>query len=258
MKKTIIASTLLITFITLIAILFSVVFCLRQQSVTFLDENIAYSEVEILSSAGLKNGESIFMIDKDKAIANIESIYPDLKVVQISTTSLTKIDIRVKKRHELFYIQSENKYYTLDQDLKVLDILSNEPSLIKIDLEYSKVQKKGDFILIDKANITADLFVAVYTTMLESEGADAYIEMTDKIEKISFDIAHTLSGEYDRIIIALKSGIQFDIGRPNENLQHKINVCYQTMITDDVNDSSGVIRVYYDADGTEHFGYFAH
>ncbi|MBR2970075.1 MAG: FtsQ-type POTRA domain-containing protein [Clostridia bacterium] len=256
MKKTIIASTLLITFIALITVLFSVVFCLRQQSVTFLDQNITYSKDEILSTAGLKNGESIFMIDKDKAIENIESTYPDLKVVHISTTSLTKIDIRVKKRHELFYIQSENKYYILDQDLKVLDILSSEPSLIKIDLEYSKAHKKGDFILTDKASITADLFVAVYTTMLESEGADAYNEMGAKIEKISFSTAHILTGEYGRIIITLKSGIQFDIGRPNINLQNKLNICYHAMLTDDVDDTTGIVRIYYDADGTEHFGYF--
>ncbi|MFQ6752190.1 MAG: cell division protein FtsQ/DivIB [Clostridia bacterium] len=246
----------MISFIALIAILFSVVFCLRSQHVTFLNEDISYSAEEIVSTAGLKNGKSIFMLDKDRAIDNIESKFPDLKVVQISTNSLTKIDIRVKKRHELFYIQSGEQYYILDEDLKVMDISSDLPALIKLDIEISEQVKKGEFIFADKKDITSDLFVAVYTTMLESEGSDAYAEMIGKIGELSFVKGYTLDGEYDRVIITLKSGIKFDIGRPDINLQYKLNVCYQAMLTDDVDDTVGIVRVYYNADGSEHFGYF--
>ncbi len=256
MKKTLIVSTLMVTLIALISVLFSVVFCLRQQSVTFLDEDITYSPEEIVAMAGFKNGESIFMLDKDRAIDNIESKFPNLKVVQISTNSLTKIDIRVKKRHKLFYIQSQDQYYILDEDLKVLDIYTNQPNLIKVNDEITADHNKGDFILDDKSNTMANLFVAVYTTMLESEGADAYAEMVSKISEISFDKGYTLDGEYERVIITLDSGIKFDIGRPNINLQNKLNICYHAMLTDDVDDTTGIVRVYYDADGTEHFGYF--
>jgi len=262
MKKTIIISSVIISIFALIAVLFSAVFCLREQSVTFIDKDIIYTKEAIVSAGGLQNGESIFMLDKDKAIENIESAFPEIKVVQITTLDLMSIDIRVKLRYRTYYVEKSldegSVYCVLDEELKILDIVSTEPTdLIAIDGTLIEDVEKGDFVLLEHQEVLKNLYISIYTTKLTSEGEQSHIDMCGLVDSVSFDTGYTLSGEYDRLIIKTRFGIQFDIGEPASNLEYKINVCFSSLSNEDIDDTSGVIRVYYDADGIEHFGYFA-
>ncbi len=261
MKKTIIATSIITIFIALIAVLFGAVFCLRNQCVTFLDEDIAYTKAEILSASQLKNGEPIFMIDKDKAISNIESAYPNIKVVQISTTDLMSIDIRVRTRYSTYYLENEseegNTYYVLDEGLKVLDIVGDEPiDLIKINHTIEGAYAKGDFVMDDESDLMANLYRSVYTTALPetSTGKQAHLDICALITSVSFDKGYTLSGDYDRIIITLRSGVILDIGRPNSDLENKMNKCFSAI--EQCSYTNGRVRIYYNQDNVELFEYF--
>ena len=157
-KKSIITLSIIGFIIALIGILFGAVFRLLSQKVTVPKLQIVeVSKKDIISAAGLKNGQSIFMIDKQKAIDNVEKKFPNIKVIEINTTSLTEINIRVRTRYEMFYAEFENKYFIMDEDLKVLNILeknlesgtSNEPKhLINIesDLNIDEKTKICDFV----------------------------------------------------------------------------------------------------------------
>ena len=141
----------LILFVMLIVlniVLFGFVFVLKKQSVEYIDD-VKISQENIIKAAGLENGKSTLLIDKESAIKNIEEAYPQIKVIQIETISLFEIKIAVKTRYELYYVSLNNKHYILDEDLKVLNIVEQEPlHLIKItnDLGVSENTKKCSFV----------------------------------------------------------------------------------------------------------------
>lgn len=258
MKKTIIVTSIIGLLIASIAVLFGAVFCLRNQNVTFLDADIVYEKQDIISAGGLKSGEPIFMIDKDNAISKIESAFPDIKVLQIITTDVTSIDIRICSRYATYYVENnDNIYYILDEELKVLEIVGEEPiNLIKINKSIDGDYIAGDFVMTDLSALMTEMYKAVYTTKLPetSVGKQAHIDMCAEVANVSFDKGYTLSGEYDRLIITLRSGVIIDIGRPDTDLENKMNICFTAI--EENSYTKGRVRVYYNRDNNEKYEYF--
>ncbi len=243
-------------------VLFGAVFCLRNQEVKVIGGTpISVSREEIITAAGLENGQSIFMIDKNVAINNIESKFSHIKVVQIKTIDLMTIQFRVRARHAMFYAHENDKFYVLDEELKVLDILeptASEPThLTKIksgDLNIDSATMKCDFVGSQtQRDATYNLFVAMNTVVTKMEGEEeVYLTRQDICEmlvEIDFENCET----YDKIIITTKHGVKLDIENPSSNLQNKINLCFSTIeqfITDENNkEKSGTIKIYYDEAG---------
>ena len=263
-KRGFVSLIILMFIITLIAILFSVVFCLRTQNVTVVENaTINISREDIVSSGGLKTGESIFMINKKKAIDKIEKDHPQIKVVQIKTTSITSIDIIVRLRIKMFYTEFNGKYYVLDEDLKVLEIFeknTEEPSNEPLDLIYlnseefemSKVEISDLIGTKNQQNIISSLYTSMINVVTDAEGN--YLDrdgVKSVIENIEFKGYET----FDKIIIKTSYGVVLDIENPTNNLQHKINVCFSTIkqfILDGNNkEKNGTIKVYYDIKNQE-------
>ena len=252
--------------IVLNIVLFGAVFRLRKQSV-IIGEDVTYSSKEIIDAAGLKNGKSIFLLDKEKAINNIETKYADLKVVQIKTTSVTEIEIKVRKRYETYCIKNLGSYYILDQDLKVLNIFSDEDvenvakaeNLVQIKTKLTGLDaetKLADFIgNSNQQNMSYNLFAAVYTTQMPEKetGSAAHLKFATIIDEISFDLGYTAGGEsYNRLIVKTKQGMQFDIGKATNELERKINLCFTAMGSTQIADKTiGTITIAYDEQGKE-------
>ena len=136
-------SALLLT----IVILFSFVFCLYGEEVSF-SEDLDLNAQEIIDAGGLKHGTPIFAINKDSAKANIEKAYPNVEVVSINTTSLRSIKYTIKKRVPIYYIETNEMSFILDKDLKILSLDETEPTnLIKLELEMPNNAKAGEFVL---------------------------------------------------------------------------------------------------------------
>lgn len=253
--------------IVLNTILFGAVFRLRKQNVTIVGEDVTYTNEEIVEAAGFKNGKSIFLIDKEKATQNIESKFADLKVVQIKTTSVTEIEIKVRKRYETYYIKNLGSYYILDQDLKVLRIVPdteteqivNIENLVQIKSKLNDLDintKVTDFVGSSaQSNMSYNLFSAVYTTQMPEKetGAAAHTKFCTLIKEISFDNGYTASGQtYDRLIVKTQVGMSFDIGQATKELERKINLCFTAMNSDEILDKTiGTITISYDETGKE-------
>lgn len=257
-KKGIIALIIFLFLAITVSVLFGAVFCLKNQSVKIIDgSTITVDDSEIISSAGLKKGQSIFMIDKNKAIDKIESKYPHLKVVQIKTTGITSIEICVRTRYEMYYTQANEKYYVFDEDLKVLEIIEdisseNEPKhLTRIEigeLEISTDTKVCDFVGTKKQRkIVYDLFVAMYTTVKNESGEFLTRNEVCALNKtISFEEFES----FDKLIVETSYGVKLDIENPSSNLKNKINISFSTIEQfieeKSEKEKSGIIRIYYD------------
>lgn len=258
-KKSIIGLSIFIVLIVLTAVLFGGVFCLRSQSVKVMEgSSVLIDTDEIITTAGFKTGKSIFMLDKEKAIKNIESKYSHIKVVQIKTTSLTSIEFKIRSRHEMFYIEANEQYYLLDEDLKVLQILDfsqPEPShltkIINKDLEISDNTQVCDFVGDDEQqSIIYNLHEAmnIYVTKLDKE-TEVNLSRED-IREILRIVEFEDLESYNKLKIITSYGVKLDIEKPQSNLHHKVNICFSTIeqfIKDANNkEQGGTIKLFYD------------
>lgn len=277
-KAKIITISIVLSILALILILFGAVFCLYKQDVVFIGDRTSTIDItneEIIESAGLKKGRPIFSLDKETAINNIERTYPYLKVIQINTVSAIRIEISVRERYEMYYTYSDStkKYYVLDEELKVLRMSDIEPiGITKLEssilgedmldiLGITSNTIVSDFLSTENyRGITYELFVSMYNTvMIDDAGTDRYVDREDiksLITKLQFAKGYTLEETYDRVILNLSNGFIVDIGKPQENFQDKVNICFSALDTLIENgETSGTIKYTYLDDGTERINF---
>ena len=277
-KAQIITIAIVLSILALILILFCAVFCLYRQDVVFIGERnntVKITDEQIIETAGFRTGRSIFSLDKDKAIENIEQTYPYLKVVQINTVSAIRIEIRVRERYEMYYAADEinQNYYILDEELKVLQITDFEPTgITKLessllgDANIDILGITGNTVVSDfLANthfrsLTDNLFVAMYNTvMIEEDGVDRYVTRDNikiLVTNVQFARGYTLQESYDRIIITTSRGFIIDIGKPDSNLENKVNICFNAIdALIERGESGGTIKVTYLDNGEERYNF---
>lgn len=277
-KAKIITISIVLSILALILILFGAVFCLYKQDVVFIGDRTSTIDItneEIIESAGLKKGRPIFSLDKETAINNIERTYPYLKVIQINTVSAIRIEISVRERYEMYYTYSDStkKYYVLDEELKVLRMSDIEPiGITKLEssilgedmldiLGITSNTIVSDFLSTENyRGITYELFVSMYNTvMIDDAGTDRYVDREDiksLITKLQFAKGYTLEETYDRVILNLSNGFIVDIGKPQENFQDKVNICFSALDTLIENgETSGTIKYTYLDDGAERINF---
>ena len=277
-KAKIITIAIVLSILALILILFCAVFCLYRQDVVFIGERnntVKITDEQIIETAGFRTGRSIFSLDKDKAIENIEQTYPYLKVVQINTVSAIRIEISVRERNEMYYAADEinQNYYILDEELKVLQITDFEPTgITKLessllgDTNIDILGITGNTVVSDFIanthfrSLTDNLFVAMYNTvMIEEDGVDRYVTRDDiktLVTYVQFARGYTLQESYDRIIITTSRGFIIDIGKPDSNLENKVNICFNAIdALIERGESGGTIKVTYLDNGEERYNF---
>ncbi len=247
---------------------------------------------DIIKTAKLKANQSIFKQNIALATQNIEKAYPYIKVSKITAVSINTFEIRLKARYEMFcYKLAENKFLVLDEDLKVLKIedtqkeglifiksekvketlnkdnLFNVEEISKNFLNVSDSVEEGDFVGTEYyQNIFSNLYASIYKTvkLKDEEGNLNYVERGDiknLIESVEFKLGYS----YERMVLTLNYSCQnesynfvLDIVKPNENLEHKINLCFSSLPTLIENGKqSGTLRYYYNENHEEVCEFFS-
>lgn len=260
-KGKIITFSIIFFVVVLTALLFGAVFRLREVEVVGDTSGLDITNEQLISDSNLKFGSSIFLLDKNTATTKLEKTYPKLKIVHIKTTSVTKVQIIVRQRKELFEIKNLDKYLILDEELKVLDTTDTSKGLIEIDdslVEIKSSTQNGDFVGKNNSNtLTNNLYLALLRTV-KAENSDSFVEHNDIIDiltNIKLDVGYTLSGEYTRLIINTKYGVTIDIGKPDVDLDYKINVCFSAIASlTEEQKQTATIKFYYLQDGSAQYG----
>lgn len=162
----IISFSLIFAFVTLLA---SPIFKLSKVEIKFLNkknevvllkDNFVFNTEEkvnsLISSAGFDFGQSMFLINKSNYKTQLENKNPYVKLIKISSVFPNKIFIYATEREELFYISSNDKYFILDEDFKILNILKKEHRVEKLEITFLKDNLKVSFF--DFFNISSLAF----------------------------------------------------------------------------------------------------
>lgn len=101
---------------------------MKYVGVNWLTQTYVYksiSDESLLDSASLPYGESIFMVNKSKIIADFEKANPYLKVVSIETKFPNKLVMHTAERTEFFAIElGSGEYAIVDNECKVLKMVT--------------------------------------------------------------------------------------------------------------------------------------
>lgn len=165
-------STLIfVVFLTLFFILFlsSSFFKLSEIEIKFFNsnnqnidikENVFFknsTQLEKLKSLGKQDiGKSLFLINTEKYFYKFESENPYAKLLDIKSKYPNKLVFCVSERKPFYYIKSQNTFFILDQEFKILQICEklNNKDLIEIKI-LSYNSKNIDFFTFFNVSVSA-------------------------------------------------------------------------------------------------------
>lgn len=185
-KKFVFYTLLMVFFVLIITILsLTVFFNISDIAVT---GNSHYTQDQIISASGLKPGQNLFKLNKFKIIERMKTTLPYLDEVRIDRHLPVGIEIVVDETSEFMYIQSDGKYYILDEKLKVLDIREDAPEdLPEVKGITSNSAGKGDTL---SAENSEDKRLAALTVSIKDNIGDGCITSID------ITTAYDISFEY--------------------------------------------------------------
>ncbi len=197
-KKFVIIFSILLVFITTLVVLMFTLFNLKKIDINFKTEtkNLNIQIQNEIKQTTLNYGGSVLFINKDKIIDELEKKFPYIKVVNIETVFPDKFVLHCVEREELFVIKSGNKYYILDEELKILRIeenynsISGQPILLKyqdIKLNDSENPPQLEIINLDLNLQNAE--VGQFLNISSSTETGEYF--TNKLQKISTTILNS-------------------------------------------------------------------
>ena len=193
-----------------------------------------------LDNSGMK-GASVFLLDKDKAIENLEDRYTNLRVLDIEVVWPNIVNIHAVERQEVFAVLLENGNYAItDEYLKVLDVVSNftstntNPVVLEI-ANLSGEYQKGDTINFDFTQTFIDIYNAFYSINRD---------LTD-MRAIFKSMEYTNA----KATIMTHFGVTIIIDNPTQNTLYKTIMAIRTFDTlETENYGGGTIEVFVNAD----------
>ncbi len=220
-KKWIIALSVIVAVILLIVILSFTVFSLRSVTLDYRTskENITATDEEIIESADIDLGGSVFFRNKQYYIDNIERENPFVKVINIETVFPSSYVIHIAERQKVFAVEHNGQYYIVDEDYKVLEIYNSEEQIDAILLNGLEISGTsyavGEFMEVENSQ-------PIYSALYENNRP--LNEQKAMIESITFTSIYDKNIGKSQPAIELKffSGQTFRIINSSYGLRYKV------------------------------------
>lgn len=150
-----------------------------------------YSEDDIILASGLIGGKSIFEYNLNKVEKKIEKELPYVKTANINYKLDGTVKIQITATEVAFSVKSENGYYNLDSNFKLLESLSNtQKGMLIYGIDLVEEIQTGEMI-VDESNDK----IAILGDLLN--GLDAYSLNADVIDLEDVDdIMFVYKGRY--------------------------------------------------------------
>ena len=248
-RSVIITTSILVGIAMIFTILFGVVFRVREIKIVCAQDFCYNTQVnEILSASKLKKNTSIFSIDREKIIDNIELNYPYAKA-NVNISSFTSVKITLTNREPLYYIAQNERRFILDEDCKILDIISEQEyadkgyKYILLDnvFNVSEDATAGQFLSGKYAKLCNNLYNSLYSNAVLNIGEDSdsdgkpnekYLDradMCDILTSIKFVQESELYGKVDKLVMTTTYGVKLTIIEPQSGLDNKVNMAFSAL-----------------------------
>lgn len=127
--------------IAVVLILFATVFLVRDISVGYSvkGEESVVSRQQIIDASGIKTNKNILFISESEATANIQSKYPQIKVINIERKFPSEVIIYVTVRVPVVKVELDDGLFALlDREMSVVDVMTvDEVSAFETEKNYT-------------------------------------------------------------------------------------------------------------------------
>lgn len=221
-KKWIIALSIIVGIVLILVILAFTLFSLKSVSIDYRTNKvyITATDDEIIESADIDMGGSVFFRNKQYYIDNIERANPYVKVVNIETVFPSSFVIHIAERQKVFAVEHNGQCYIVDEDYKVLEIIGEynpeqTDAILLNGLEVSGTSYAvGEFLQVTNSQ-------PIYSALYENNRP--LNEQKEMIESITFasTFDDNLGREVDIIELKFFSGQTFKIINSSYGLRYK-------------------------------------
>lgn len=218
-KRLVILLSIFALIITIV-VLSSTLFSLSKVEVAFVEVPTNFSikdSQQIIDSGEFNYKQSIFLVKKSKHISKIEEDFPTLKVVNIESKFPNKLVIQVIERQEYLalYNLGIEKYYVVDEDMKILRIVDNPlavSNIAKCMISQSLSNYNvGEFIAFDNETTILNQLASAFWACNYSEK-----EMNELVKSVFVDVSN------NELVISTYCKFYFTIKSPTVKLAEKL------------------------------------
>ncbi len=164
-----------LAFVALIVVLASAVFCVKKAEVVwYKTPSTALASVsngQLLEKSGVTN-QSVFLLDREKAVANIETAFPDVRVINVEVVWPNVMKVHATEREQVYAVPIKNgKFALVDEYFKVLEVVDSFTSTkTNAVLVNTDAVKDMDFARADTINLFGKIvWLNIYNAFLELE-----------------------------------------------------------------------------------------
>lgn len=236
----------IIALIALIVVLASAVFCVKKVDIVWYktpsESMNAVTNEQFLEKSGVANS-SVFLLDREKATANIEAAYPDVRVINIEVIWPNVMKIHAAEREKVYALPIKNgKFAIVDEYFKVLEVADTFTStktnaiLINTDATKDLSAKRADTINIFGMSVWNNIY-------------NAFLELERDLIDFRAIVANTTLTETS-MTINTHMGVTIKLDKPFANTRAKMRMALKTfdlMTTEDYPDS--IVEVFINEDG---------
>lgn len=225
-KKSLIVMLSILCFIVLVVVLSSTIFSLKNVNLIFYSNTIKLTNSEeIINSGNFKYNQSIFFLNKQNYINNLERNNPYLKVLNIETNFPNILTINAIERNEMFVVKTyqENtfkNYAILDDEFKILTtsstfVNSNQnPILVSIDGYNYTSKNAGEFLI----NVEYDKYLQIISNELLAYNNNVLLL------KANFAEIHLDFENKNNVLIKMHSGVEILLKDYTNRLESKFHL----------------------------------
>ena len=196
---------MLALFLVAIAAVLSLTVFFEIESVNVSGESI-YSQEMVINAAGIKNGQNLLRLNKNKISDKIEKGLPYVKDAVVTKVFPNSVSIRIVPATEFAVMEIDGQLVTIDENFKALSIESER----REDLAFIKGVKASNVVLGEIVTITDKEQQNVLNELLKFAKAS-------ELRVTAFDITNTVS-----VSALLEDRILVQFGSRNY-LENKIN-----------------------------------
>lgn len=208
---------MLALFLVAIAAVLSLTVFFEIESVNVSGESI-YSQEMVINAAGIKNGQNLLRLNKNKISDKIEKGLPYVKDAVVTKVFPNSVSIRIVPATEFAVMEIDGQLVTIDENFKALSIESER----REDLAFIKGVKASNVVLGEIVTITDKEQQTVLNELLKFAKAS-------ELRVTAFDITNTVSVSAlleDRILVQFGSRNYF------ENKINHLKAMLPTVIAD--------------------------
>ena len=226
-KRVLIFVTILF-FITVLIFSSSMLFSVNEIEVK--GSTISNSNEDVLSKTEdvvtLYKGKNYVFINENKISKEIEASSPYVKVTNVKKVFPNKILVEVKERKEALCLVYNSAYYTLDEELVILKVESenknNVDGLKNVELNLNV----ADF---DEAELKAGNVLNIYDKNAFNylkESVSKFLENRQNLESVTLEVKRD-GTMYNRLTLLMREGVKFNIQKANDQTLLKLDKAFE-------------------------------